>query len=88
MERILDNLRSKQNRESTAWNYYSIWKQFNNFIVKLDVRPGDWENQVALYCTYLVNEGRQSNTIKSYISAIKAILQADQLQMEWPISPS
>ena len=78
MERILDNLRSKQNRESTAQNYYSIWKQFNKFMVKLDVWPRDWEHCVALYCTYLVNEGRQSNTINSYISTIKAILRADK----------
>ena len=79
MERILDNLRSKQNRESTARNYYSIWKQFNKFMVKLDIQPRDWEQRVALYCTsYLVNEGCQSNTIKSYISTIKAILRADK----------
>ena len=52
--------------------YHTVWKQFNNFLVKLDRRPKAWEDRTALYCAHLVQEGFQWSTIKSYISAIKA----------------
>ena len=39
--------------------------------------PRAWEERVSLYCAYLVNNGAQSTTIKSYVSAIKCILKDD-----------
>ena len=64
----------KTTRDSTAKNYYGIWKKFNCFVVKLDRKPKSWERKVALYGAYLVDNGIQSSTIKSYFSAIKKIL--------------
>ena len=69
-----------QTRESTAKNYISIWRQFNKFLINLDKRPSSWEERVALYCRYLVDNGSQSSSIKSYISAIKAVLRTDGYQ--------
>ena len=77
MEIILEKLKSCKNRESTVQNYLSIWRQFNSFVIKLDRKPEDWEDRVALFCAYLINKGRQSATIKSYVSAIKCILVTD-----------
>ena len=42
--------------------------------MKLDSKPKTWERQVALYGAFLVDEGAQSATIKSYFSAIKKLL--------------
>ena len=46
--------------------------------MKLDTIPHDWEDRAALYIAYLVEEqGLQSSTIKSYLSAIKKVLSDD-----------
>ena len=77
MENIIDSLKGKGVRKATNKNYLSIWRQFNNFIIRLDRNPDNWEERVSLYCAFLVNKGLQSQTIKSYISGIKNILKED-----------
>ena len=77
IEFIIEKLKMQQHRSSTAHNYYTIWRAFNGFLFKLDRIPHFGEDRVSLYCTYLVDAGAQSQTIKSYISAIKAILKSD-----------
>ena len=77
MERILESLKNNKNRRSTVKNYHQIWKQFNEFILKLDVKPNSWERRVALFCAYMVEKGSKSTTIHSYISALKNILVTD-----------
>ena len=67
---IIERLKIRRVRESTYKNYYSIWRAFNKFIIRLDRMPQIWEGRVSLYCA-------QSATIKSYVSAIKHILQDD-----------
>ena len=74
----MDKLQLQQRRSSTARNYFTIWRAFNNFLVRLDRLPKFWEDRVALYCMYLTEAGAQSQTIKSYISAIKSILKDDK----------
>ena len=40
----------------------------------MDNKPGTWEERLTLYVGYLVSINKQSCTIRSYVSAIKAIL--------------
>ena len=80
MNRILDGLLTRHNRASTNRNYLSIWRTFNNFLIKLDVKPPTWEEWVALFLAYQVQNGSQSSTIKSYTSAIKSVLKNDGYQ--------
>ena len=70
----LEVLRRRKTRESTYNNYYGIWKTFNKFLLKLDNKPKKWEDRVVLFCVHYVNKGTESQTIKSYVSAIKSIL--------------
>ena len=77
MRNILESLKNRQNRETTNKNYLAIWRQFNNFVIKLDKRPESWEDRASLFGAYLVERGVQSQTLKSYISAIKRILLDD-----------
>ena len=70
-------MKNTQNRPATLKNYKAIWGQFNNFLIKLDVKPKYWEDRVALYCAHLHERNIQSSTMSSYISAIKAILKYD-----------
>ena len=77
MMQVVKKLKANQNRESTKANYYSIWKTFNQFLIRLDYRPPTWEERTTLYCAYLVENKRQSSTVKSYVSAIKSVLVTD-----------
>ena len=77
MQQILEMLKCNQNRDSTKVNYVSIWHQFNSFVLKLDKTPSTWEGCVSLYGAFLVDQGIQSSTLQSYVSAIKSILVID-----------
>ena len=60
---------------TTKKNYYSIWKVFNTFLIKLDCKPQSWEDRLMLFVGYLVQNNHKSSMVKSYISAIRAVLQ-------------
>ena len=47
----------------------------------LDKIPSTWEERLVLFVGYLMEQNKQSSTIKSYISAIKAILQEDRIKL-------
>ena len=64
----------QRHRGSTQKNYYGIWKNFNKFIIQLDDKSNNWDDRLVLYMAYLIHHQRRSSTIKSYISAIKAVL--------------
>ena len=81
MEGVLERLKANQHRNSTKQNYLNIWRNFNSFLVHLDSRPKHWEDRATLYCAYLVDRGRKSATIRSYMSAIKNVLITDNY--EW-----
>ena len=74
---LIERLKARTVRSTTAKNYLSIWRHFNKFIIRLDYKPKSWEDRVAIFCAYLIQKGLQSSTIKSYISAIKAVLRDD-----------
>ena len=74
LKNVVENLCQMRHRDSTQHNYYGIWKNFNNFIIKLDIKPNNWEDRLVLYMAYLIQGNRKSTTICSYISAIKAVL--------------
>ena len=71
---VVNHLKLQRHRDSTRQNYYGIWKNFNEFFIKLDHKPIDWEDRIVLYVAFLIQNKRKSSTIKSYISAIKAVL--------------
>ena len=55
-------------------NYYNIWRTFNEFFIRLDVKPDKWKDRLTLFVGYLIDKNRKSTTIHSYVSAIKAVL--------------
>ena len=75
--RIIECLKSLKKRESTKKNYLGIWHHFNRFINRLDILPNKWEQRMVLFVAHLVDQGLQSATVKSYISAIKCMLRDD-----------
>ena len=81
LENLVDKLRTERNRSSTRKVYYSVWKQFNEFFIKLDIKSKTWEDRLILFVGYLIEQERKSSTIKSYISAIKAVLREDNVEI-------
>ena len=79
MENIVEKLKRDRIRDSTKTNYYSVWKTFNEFFIRLDNKPNSWEERIVLFVGYLVQTNKKSQTIKSYISAIKAVLREDNV---------
>ena len=77
MEAIVNKLKNLRNRNSTRMTYYTIWKKFNEFFVKLDQKPETWEQRLVLFVGFLVESNKKSSTIKSYISAICSVLKKD-----------
>ena len=47
---------------------------FNQFFIKLDVKPDAWEQRLVLFAGFLAGQNKKATTIKSYVSAIKAVL--------------
>ena len=78
---IIDKLKYEGRRSSTRKNYHTVWKLFNQFFIKLDVKPATWEDRLILLTGYLIDNGRKSSTVKSYILAIKAVLREDDVEL-------
>ena len=81
MEGIIAKLRYEHNRSVTREKYYNVWKNFNEFFIRLDRKPETWEDRLTLHVGYLISNKRKSSTINSYISAIKAVLMDDGQQL-------
>ena len=75
-------LRSQCHRSTTRANYYAVWKVFKNFIIRLDCKPKSWEDRLTLFLGHLIQCQRKSTTVKSYISAIRAVLQEVNIELQ------
>ena len=63
---IVDKLKGQRHRKTTRDNYYGIWKTFNEFFIKLDVKPKNWEDRITLFVAYLIDNNRKSMTIRIF----------------------
>ena len=71
---LLEKLKGAKYRQATKLNYLTIWRNFNDFVIRLDKKPTAWEDRTSLFLVYLIDKGAKSATIKSYKSAIKSVL--------------
>ena len=78
---IINKLRLGGNRNSTKKNYYTVWRKFNEFFVRLDEKPDSWEERLTLFVGHLIDTNKKSSTIRSYISAVKAVLKDDGVEI-------
>ena len=77
MQLIIDKLMCNTRRKSTTQNYLNIWRQFNKFVINLDDKPQNWEDRCTLFIGNKIDQGVQSATVKSYVTAIKKLLVED-----------
>ena len=77
---IVERLKHQHFRDTTRVTYYSIWKQF---FIRLDDRPKRWEDRIILFLGHLIGECHlQSSTVRTYLSAIRAVLAEDEIQLK------
>ena len=76
IKEIIDYLQCNQHRSTTRRNYYSVWKKFNEFFVRLDRKPDSWEQRILLFTAHLIRERKQSS-IKAILHNIKVKLNED-----------
>ena len=82
IEDIIDHLKYQKFRGSTRKNYTSVWKSFNQFYIQLDKKPKCWEDRITLFVGYLIHhKGAKSQTVKSYLSVIRATLKNDGIKL-------
>ena len=81
LENFIDKLKRDRNRASTKKNYYCVWKQFNEFYIKLDEKPDSWEERIVLFVAFLIDNKKKSTTVNSYVSAIKSVLAEDGIKI-------
>ena len=76
---VIERLRGKQVRETTIEkkNVVRVWRIFNRFLIRLDKKPDSREGRATLFCAYLIDNGHQSQTVRSYMSAVKGLLKDD-----------
>ena len=82
MNSILEKLKLWQSHESTKKNYLGIWRQFNNFVIRLDKKLKTWEQCLSLYGAFLFEQGIQSSTLRCYVSAVKHVVTVDGYQWD------
>ena len=68
-------------KDSTRKLYHGVWKSFNNFFIRLDVKPDNWEERIILFTGYLIQQNKQSQTIRTYLSGLKAVLKDDGIEL-------
>ena len=59
-----------------------IWKIFSNFFVRLDYKPNNWADRLSLFVGHLIQNKRQSSTVRCYVSAIKSVLKDCNIEVE------
>ena len=82
IQNIVQKLKTQRVRDSTKKNYYSVWKNFNEFFIRLDMKPASWEERLVLFIGYLIEKKNfKSQSVKSYISAIRGVLHDDGIEL-------
>ena len=82
LDTVIARLSNKKHRTSTRRNYRCVWECFNKFLIKLDHKPTMWERRITLFVGYLIDCKKQTSTIRSYISAIRAILKDSNIKFD------
>lgn len=80
-KRIKHIIKNHRLRKSTRKSYKKTWDRFNRFISQFDVIPPKWEDRIIVWATHLAENRKKSNTIKSYVSAIRYCLSLDGIKV-------
>ena len=82
LNNIVERLKNQCHHDSTRKQYYQIWKQFANFILRLDFRPSEWEQKITLFIALLIDQKKQSATVRTYLSAFRVVLKIGGIKLQ------
>ena len=82
LKEIVERLKREQICPRSQRTYHHAWHNFSKFMVRLDERPDTWTDSLVYFTANLIVEGHPKPTIKSYVSAVKHVLQEDGIQLE------
>ena len=77
LQQTAERLCNEQRCKATRRTYKYAWKNFNDLLVAWDTMPVDWDDRIIIFAAQLIVEERPEATIKSHVSAVKAILEED-----------
>ena len=60
--------------------YHHTWYKFN-FLIELDIWPESWDDRIELFTANLIQKGSPELMIKSYVSAVRAVLREDRIEV-------
>ena len=78
---MVDQLTLQQHRDLAKKIYLTVWRMFNQFFVHLDHKPKAWKDRLMLFIGYLIQNNKQSFTVKSYISAVKVVFKMNGIKI-------
>lgn len=81
-KRIKHIIKNHRLQPSTRKSYKKTWDRFNRFISRFDIIPPNWEDRIIVWATHLADNRKKSNTIKSYISAVRYCLSLDGIKVK------
>ena len=74
IKQIVERLKFERFSYTTRQTYYRVWKLFNKFFVRLERKPNNWEDRLVLFTGFLIDNELKSTSVRSYLSAIRAVL--------------
>ena len=81
IKNIVKKLKLQRCRDLMQRTYWCIWRIFNKFFINLDYKPETWEDRMVLFTGFLIENRLQSGTVKSYLSAIRAVLWENNIKL-------
>ena len=82
MQGIVDKLKSECCRDSTCRTYWCTWRIFNKFFIRLDFKPNNWEERIVLFAAFLIDNKLKSAIVRTYLSAIRAVLWENNVKLD------
>lgn len=74
---VVEGMKNGDLRDSSKVMYHSIWQNFLQFLQGFKNLPAKWEDKMVMYAAHLGNIGEFSQTVSSYMSAIRYKLRKD-----------
>lgn len=81
-QHILMMIKGMRLRAKTRKLYRNRWVAFNKFLLQFDIMPKTWEERLHIYAAHLVDNKKQSGTVRTYITAIRQILKLSDIEIK------
>lgn len=78
---VVEGMKNGDLRNSSQQMYHKVWTNFLKFLDGFKNLPTKWEDKMVMYAAHLGNIGEFSQTVASYMSAIRYKLRKDGLEI-------